>query len=115
MYKAIIVLYLSVAANNAFGFQLNPRQKLDIIFIIVLANGCEFWQWHLQLRDWCQVRGHSVSAGAGSKWIHATGYELLHGITTSDKFSRLDKGNVSRVIVGTIEWGIHPKLQTTHV
>jgi hypothetical protein len=27
--KASIVLYLSVAANNAFGFQLNPHQKLN--------------------------------------------------------------------------------------
>jgi hypothetical protein len=36
--KASIVLCLSVAANNAFGFQLNPHQKLNIIFIIILAN-----------------------------------------------------------------------------
>jgi hypothetical protein len=64
--KASIVLWLTVATNNTFYIKFNPRQKLNIILIIILANGYEFQQWHLQLRDRRHARGHSVEAGTGS-------------------------------------------------
>jgi hypothetical protein len=41
--KESIVLWLSVTTNNTFQFQFNPRQKLNVIFVIILANGYEFW------------------------------------------------------------------------
>jgi hypothetical protein len=64
--KASIVLWISVATNNTFCFQFNPRQKLNIILIIILANGYEFLQWHLQLRNWRRAHGHFVKGSTDS-------------------------------------------------
>jgi hypothetical protein len=44
MSKASIMLWLRVATNNTFCFQFIPRQKLNIILIIILVNGYEFRQ-----------------------------------------------------------------------
>jgi hypothetical protein len=67
--KASIMLWLSVATNNTLCFQFNPRQKLNIILIIILANGCEFWQRHLQLRVVVRIATLSKLALAASGYM----------------------------------------------
>jgi hypothetical protein len=47
--------------------------------------------------------------------VHTAGHKLLHGVPTTDKFGGLNKIGIPRVIVAAIEWGLHPKVKTTHV